>query len=338
MSNPIKRRINWVDQLKGFGIILVIYGHNFPFLESYIYTFHMPLFFFIGGLFHPDTISLKLIKKRANQILIPYFLWSFLLFLFWFFVGRKFGDSIITNYSPLKNFIGIFYAQGDHEYMSWGIPMWFLPAIFLSFLIFGFVKKINRLKYQTLILFVLITIGFLIPRIFKTHVLWSLDVSLVALSFYALAYYLKAFILEKKTVKNQNLLFFVFFVMHLLCALFLLVKVDMYRSSYVNEFQFLLNAIVGIGFWVLAFKKIKEIKILSYFGKNTIPVLALHLRILTAIKLLLWLTIGLKIFNFNEIEKIILVIVQLILLYPILIFINKYVPILNGKIKAKARN
>ncbi|MDB4201501.1 hypothetical protein N9763_00715 [Polaribacter sp.] len=40
------QRIDWIDQAKGFGIILVVYGHNFPSIEDYIYSFHMPLFFF----------------------------------------------------------------------------------------------------------------------------------------------------------------------------------------------------------------------------------------------------------------------------------------------------
>ena len=86
MILPKKERINWIDLLKGFGILLVIYGHNLPYFEKYIYSFHMPLFFFISGLMHPNKINFKVIKKRAKQILAPYFLWSFLLFLFWFFI------------------------------------------------------------------------------------------------------------------------------------------------------------------------------------------------------------------------------------------------------------
>lgn len=333
MINSIKKRINWVDQLKGFGIILVIYGHNLPVIEGYIYSFHMPLFFFIGGLFHPSNINLEVVKKRANQILMPYFLWSCLLFLFWLLIGRKFGDSIALNYSVLDHFIGVFYAQGGHPYMSWGVPMWFLPSIFFTFLFFGLIKKIKEKKHQLLFVLALISVGFLVPRLLKTHIIWSLDVSLVSLSFYALAYYLKDFIFKKASFKKETLYFFIFFIAHLVCSLFLIVKVDMYRSIYTNEFLFLLNAFVAIGFWMLIFKRIKQIQILSFYGKNTIPILALHLRMLTVIKLFLLLSLGLKIFDFTEFEKVILVVVQLILLYPIIIFTNKFLPILNGKIK-----
>ncbi|MDC1262111.1 acyltransferase family protein [Polaribacter sp.] len=80
------QRIDWIDQVKGFGIILVVYGHNFPSIEDYIYSFHMPLFFLLAGIFHPKKSNFQVIKKRVQQILIPYFLWSFLLFIFWFSV------------------------------------------------------------------------------------------------------------------------------------------------------------------------------------------------------------------------------------------------------------
>lgn len=338
MAHSNKIRINWIDQLKGFGIILVVYGHNLPFFESYIYTFHMPLFFFIAGLFHPKEINIYIVKKRAKQILLPYLFWSFLLFLFWLFIGRKFGDSVTLNYSALNHFIGIFYAQGGHPYMSWGVPLWFLPSIFFTFIFFGLVKKIKSIKLQVLSLILLISIGFIVPRLFNTHIIWSLDVSLVSLFFYAFAFYLKSYILQNTRLKSEIFLIIFSFLGHLICSLFFIVKVDMYRSIYTNELFFLLNASFAICFWLLIFKRIRQIKLLTFFGKNTIPILALHIRMITVIKLFLLIFLGTKIFSFNEFEKVILVIIQLSLLYPIIRLTNKYVPILNGKITAKTRN
>lgn len=332
MINIKKERINWIDVLKGFGIVLVVYGHNFPFLEEYIYNFHMPLFFFMSGLFHPKQLTFKIVKKRVQQILIPYFLWSCLLFLFWYFIGRKFGDSVIHNYSPLKNFIGIFYSQGGHDYMNWGVPMWFLPAIFLNLLIFGFVRKIKKIMYQVLCVLLLVFAGFLIPKVLEIHLVWSLDVSLVSLFFYTAAFYLKDFFLNNKK-NNEGVIIFVLFLAHLICSFTLFNKIDMYRSTYGNEFLFLINASIGISFWVLFFKKVKRLNFLSFFGKNTIPVLALHLRTLTVIKLFLLVFWSSKSFSFNEIEKVILVFLQLLIVYPVIIFINKKTPILNGKTK-----
>ena len=324
-------RIAWLDQLKGFGIILMIYGHNFPVLEEYIYSFHMPLFFIIAGIFHPKNITVSTIKKRVRQILLPYFLWSFILFGFWLFIGRKFGESANLDLSITKNFIGIFFAQGDINYMNWGIPMWFLPTIFLTFLLFGLILKIKNKFLQYSVLVMSIVLGFLIANFSKMYLLWSLDVALVSLFFYSFGFYAKDIIKSNK--KKSVLSLLILGVIHLAVSLFLLQKIDMYRSTYGNEILFLLNSLVGFLFWGSLFKKFLLLKFLVFLGKNTIPILALQARALSFIKLFLFLILGLSIFEFTEFEKVILTLGQLIILFPILIFINKYIPILNGKNK-----
>ena len=324
-------RIAWLDQLKGFGIILMIYGHNFPVLEEYIYSFHMPLFFIIAGIFHPKNITVSTIKKRVRQILLPYFLWSFILFGFWLFIGRKFGESGNLDLSITKNFIGIFFAQGDINYMNWGIPMWFLPTIFLTFLLFGLILKIKNKFLHYSVLIMSIVLGFLIANFSEVYLFWSLDVALVSLFFYSFGFYAKDFIKSNKKKDVFSLL--ILGVIHLAVSLFLMQKIDMYRSTYGNEILFLLNSIVGFLFWGYLFKNFLLIKSLVYFGKNTIPILAVQARALSFIKLFLFLILGLSIFEFTEFEKVILTLGQLIILFPILILINKYIPILNGKNK-----
>jgi fucose 4-O-acetylase-like acetyltransferase len=325
------KRIAWLDQLKGFGIILMVYGHNFPVLEEYIYSFHMPLFFIIAGIFHPKNINVSTIKKRVRQILLPYFLWSFILFGFWLFIGRKFGESANLDLSITKNFIGIFFAQGDINYMNWGIPMWFLPTIFLTFLLFGLILKIKNKFLHYSVLIMSIVLGFLIANFSEVYLFWSLDVALVSLFFYSFGFYAKDFIKSNKKKDVFSLL--ILGVIHLAVSLFLMQKIDMYRSTYGNEILFLLNSIVGFLFWGYLFKNFLLIKSLVYFGKNTIPILAVQARALSFIKLFLFLILGLSIFEFTEFEKVILTLGQLIILFPILILINKYIPILNGKNK-----
>lgn len=72
-------RISYLDILKGFGIIFVIFGHvtHNHILREYIWNFHMPLFFFISGLLHNSTVIFKeFLKKELSQFIfhIYYFL------------------------------------------------------------------------------------------------------------------------------------------------------------------------------------------------------------------------------------------------------------------------
>lgn len=83
-----------IDMCKGFGIVLVVYGHCLRGLvasgkipetswlnitDYVIYTFHMPLFFVLSGYFfrHPAGNDIrKFCKSKALGIVLPYVLWS----------------------------------------------------------------------------------------------------------------------------------------------------------------------------------------------------------------------------------------------------------------------
>ena len=110
-------------------------------------------------------------------------------------------------------------------------------------------------------------------------------------------------------------------------------KVDMYRSVYGNQFVFITSGVFGCLFWLMFFKSFPVFNFLSYLGKNTIVILGSHTRVLTVIKLIILIVGGSAIFNFNEFTKIGISVLQIILMIPIIYLINKYLPLLNGKIK-----
>lgn len=78
-------QLKWVDILKGVGILLVVFGHMTPkatFVNDFIFLFHMPLFFFISGFLFKSNPNLgAYAKKKAIQLLIPYFSFLCLLYL-----------------------------------------------------------------------------------------------------------------------------------------------------------------------------------------------------------------------------------------------------------------
>ncbi|MBQ7203696.1 MAG: acyltransferase family protein [Eubacterium sp.] len=69
MDKKIKR-YDFIDSSKGIGILLVILGHLISLsspLELSIYSFHMPFFFIVSGLFaRVDGISfIDYVKKKT---------------------------------------------------------------------------------------------------------------------------------------------------------------------------------------------------------------------------------------------------------------------------------
>ncbi len=92
----MKERIVWIDYARAIGIILVVYGHvargvynaGIPFkneslyqlVDGVVYSFHMPLFFFLSGIFFLDSLKRKkawgLILNKIDTIAYPYIIWS----------------------------------------------------------------------------------------------------------------------------------------------------------------------------------------------------------------------------------------------------------------------
>jgi fucose 4-O-acetylase-like acetyltransferase len=90
------QRVDWVDYCKGFGIFYVVLGHvlgglvpggivtdsaQYRFIEGWLYAFHMPLFFFLSGLFARQPGSRpfgRFISRKAATLVYPYFVWSLL--------------------------------------------------------------------------------------------------------------------------------------------------------------------------------------------------------------------------------------------------------------------
>ena len=87
-----------VDWLRAFGIFLVVWGHSLGIPDSVhqaIFSFHMPLFFFLSGLLLLKRLEFSFppyVKQCARSLLRPYFFFAIIGYLYWFFIARRFGS------------------------------------------------------------------------------------------------------------------------------------------------------------------------------------------------------------------------------------------------------
>ena len=145
-----RTEIIWIYWAKTIGIFLVLWGHNFPphVILSWIFSFHMPLFFFISGYLakNKHTIAFRpYVKKYAYSLLLPYICLGFLAYMIWlvknlFHPGAEL-DSL-TLWDPLW---GMLYASGMPIYsLIHSSALWFLPALFSVFLFHWIAKKLVK--------------------------------------------------------------------------------------------------------------------------------------------------------------------------------------------------
>lgn len=144
------KRILWIDYAKSICIYLVLLGHahaSQP-VTDFIYTFHMPLFFFLSGcLFsfekHPNFKEFAI--KRFKGLMVPYLWINLITYLFWLFAGRNFGEDATistTWYSPI---IGI--LLGYSKQMIHNTPMWFFHlSLFLGNILLPPIQTVTKEK------------------------------------------------------------------------------------------------------------------------------------------------------------------------------------------------
>jgi len=140
----MSKRIEYIDIARGIGILLVVLGHNdFGYISSFgyklIYSFHMPLFFFLSGYFLNTSISfLDYFKKRFNSLLKPYLFTIFLIY----FASISFEKMSFK--TAIQRITKSLYGAG--HYIDW-VQLWFLPHLFVvSLYAFLFFMILGRWK------------------------------------------------------------------------------------------------------------------------------------------------------------------------------------------------
>lgn len=117
------------DLAKAGGILLVVFGHVLRGLvnadiikdnsfwgevDKLIYLFHMPLFFFLSGLFFKETLNRRgykpLVFNNIYALLIPLIVWSYLQFSLQFLAAdatnskKTFDDVLTAPFPPREQF------------------------------------------------------------------------------------------------------------------------------------------------------------------------------------------------------------------------------------------
>lgn len=196
-------RLEWIDSLKAVAIFWIYLGHfgdNAKQLYPFVFSFHVPLFFFISGIFFKKCSSLYdfniIAIKSSKRILIPYFTFSLISLIFFslyynydFHQVRGLASQIIPG---IRNHI-------------FAASLWFLPCLFVIIMMHSFIQLI--IKNRHLIFITCIAI-FFVSSIMKIGVqpklFFNIDSALRYIAYYALGAYLSCYIKEPQEY-NGNL-------------------------------------------------------------------------------------------------------------------------------------
>ncbi len=270
-KNSGKPRFPEYDIAKGIGVLLVVIGHvqelPFPFLV-WIFSFHIPLYFFLSGLFVKKETSepfLTALKKNAKGLLVPYCVFSAIFILLDVLLKDPFSSPRLE----VKLFLT---GQGGYAIL------WFFFVLFFDRLLLDIGKRLIKNRIVLSLIFLgFVTAGFVLHRFFFFNT-FKIATILYSSGFYYLGFLLsdwKPF--QTMTSEEKWYLCPVFLGLNILGTYTL---VRLYGTTLdlnsATSYDILLNyatALCGIFFTILLSRLLTKTPLLapfSYLGKHSL--------------------------------------------------------------------
>lgn len=269
-----KQRIWFIDYVKAFSISLIIISHCIGWweinevLNKAIVTIHVPIFFIAAGVLKgylkKEESFQPFIKKRARQLLIPYF---------WFSLYNSavklsmmaIGIGGILSLQVLKDEAVAFFITGNGT-------VWFLMTLMLSESLFVWLKsfKKNWLLIAVAVIFAFIPFLWTISN----PVLVVVNRAMQAFSLIVLGWYVAYVLKDRKLVITAGIVL-------LTIWLYMVYNTEwdytFFGGRFNNIAASLPTMLSGCLAVILLFSLIsKRIGFLQYIGKNSLILMLMH--------------------------------------------------------------
>ena len=264
------KRIKWVDNLKGFILLLVCIGHvhfkTSPMAEvtSMTAAFRMTTFFFLSGyLFstRKHTNISSYVKSKTKTLLLPYFCMSL---VFSFFDIRLYNVSTIQYHhcadflilhhlvvpSPIQNSIQYIYFEIVNIFVSGtstpiSTPLWFVSVLFWASICFYIIHHITPKKNKNIYIlgysFVCLSVGW-ICNIFHYFLPLNFHVVCSASFYFSMGYFAKSLINNHLNTMPTR---------YLVLLLVIISPIYLYGINVNGQITFYLNSLGGNLFGLL---------------------------------------------------------------------------------------
>lgn len=275
--NQSKEKIVWLDIMKFYGILLVVFGHiamiytdmslihpkepssMMVCIKNIIYSFHMPMFIFISGYIFGYQLEWKrkkinfwnLFQSKIKRLMIPFYIFGFLWVL---------PTMVILGFRDLLHYAidGFVYALDPRH-------LWFVMTLFFCYIMF-YICRYSLIKLHLPI--TLILIFSLILYIFPFGIAYF---QLNNVQEYFLWFSLGYFCFLYKEKKEIG------FVIIALCAILFIITINLEENN--ETILKISSAIIGIFiFYLISIKSISlnDTKIGKIINSNSFGIYLFH--------------------------------------------------------------
>lgn len=331
------KRIEWLDDTKGLGILLIMMAHVFQYfaalhgINDYICSFHVPIFFIAAGYLTGFRKPEKISAARVKGLIVPYVIFSLINSAMK--LGVLFLKKALTA-EILKNEMVELLITGNGT-------VWFLLCLlFVELCYLGLVKtKIQNYGWLVIGLGLLVAVSVLDNG--SIPLLVVLFRVIAGLGFYCIGYGMCSLHCEQKI---KGWMAVVLLAAGIIVEIIFGSELDFFNGNFGNLITMLICSICsGAGYMFLLEKWEKADfgnvikKVFSYFGKNSLIVMLIHPLLLQVVMYPLGSRIG-QLQGVTSVLAGIVVYVGIVILeIPFIKVINGFFPFVLGKRKETAK-
>ncbi len=195
-----------IDIAKFFALFLMVLCHiPNTFICFWVYSFHMPLFFFVSGLcYNPDRFGWK---KGFRTLIVPYLFFNVLVVLLNTAIIVVSGESQSLLHYFSNSAMGILCGSSAIHAL-YGLPIgpsWFLLAFFIVKIGARYILRFNKWLQALCVLIPFVVVVVLGKRV--GWYLWSVNCAALCSVFFYIAYHFKEHIAS--FLDNKKLYWFI---------------------------------------------------------------------------------------------------------------------------------
>lgn len=322
-----KRRVQWIDVAKFFGIFAIYLGH---FADAaglsyqFVFTHHVALFFLISGCtetFNQVTHPGKYIIKKIKSVLLPFFFFSFLSIIIRII-------STDASLGEIKNMLTL-VAKGAIRNTFFAGSLWFLTCLFVIEIMFMVIRQFkNNYIIFTLCLFIYI-LKFKIPgQPSEPYGIYNIDSACRFLIYYAIGFLLfpaihKLFSLHTKKSKT---IITISGTISLIYSVLLFEKIDLLKGittiPIINIFHQIFTALLVIWLYFVIAYLFENVPFFQGIGQTTLYLCGNEYIVKTLVSYFIGI-VGLSINITNPLSAYLYTLTLLIIVYKILIPIEE---------------
>ena len=330
-------RIEYLDAAKGIFILLIMTEHHLcgaEWVNRYLYSMGVPSFFLISGFLYAckkewERPFGKNCVRKMQSLLYPYFTFSAIILLWNFVYYKVVSPFEVPEISFQKMFL---YSVSTYGYHA----VWYLPTALWGTLVFFALRRAKRHG----LIWAVFSVGLVVFYVLFDKRLTGLGlisyvycylfrISVAVVLIYAGSVLFSAFNNINRTQENLLLM---------ICAVFSVVVAVLYKQ-YPEHFDYANVAVHRMGnpyvyfpaaisstiVVMLLCKKLPgRKKLLTYFGRNSLILMGLHMDV--TIRIARWLYAKFH-FDFGEVIDSLIIIGMELLMFPVIItLIHKLFP------------